>query len=199
MISPSQRPLPDNTQHSQQTNIHAPGGIRTHDRNRRAAVDLSLRPRGYWDRLYCDTWSLEILTYTNIHFRSVNHHSINRIRKIHFIDVTTLEQPHWYSILSHKYNFTVFKSVLFQVNEATTLTWLAPESDGVEALCCCCSEFLRPDLLKKDFQPSGDLLLEVPLRFLLDPGSSITVWYLAGRFAGPPPAEHQICKNWIEW
>ena len=51
MISPSQRPLPDNTQHSQQTNIHAPGGIRTHDRSRRAALDLRLRPRGYWDRL----------------------------------------------------------------------------------------------------------------------------------------------------
>ena len=49
MISPSQRPLPDNTQ-SKQTNIHNPGGIRTHDRNRRAAVDLRLRPRGYWDR-----------------------------------------------------------------------------------------------------------------------------------------------------
>jgi hypothetical protein len=26
------------------------GGIRTHDRSRRAAVDLRLRPRGYWDR-----------------------------------------------------------------------------------------------------------------------------------------------------
>ena len=51
MISPSQRPLPDNTQHSQQTNIHALGGIRTHVRSRRAAVDLRLRPRGYWDRL----------------------------------------------------------------------------------------------------------------------------------------------------
>ena len=50
MISPSQRPLPDNTQHSQQTNIHAPGGIRTHDRSRQATVDLRLRPRGYWDR-----------------------------------------------------------------------------------------------------------------------------------------------------
>ena len=49
-ISPSQRPLPDNTQHSQQTNIHAPGGIRTHNRSRRAAVDLRLRPRGHWDR-----------------------------------------------------------------------------------------------------------------------------------------------------
>ena len=49
MISSSQRPLPDNTQHSQQTNIHAPGGIRTHDLSRRAAADLRLRPRGHWD------------------------------------------------------------------------------------------------------------------------------------------------------
>ena len=38
MISSSQRPLPDNTRHSQQTNIHAPGGIRTHDLSRRAAA-----------------------------------------------------------------------------------------------------------------------------------------------------------------
>ena len=29
VISSSQRPLPDNTRHSQQTNTHAPGGIRT--------------------------------------------------------------------------------------------------------------------------------------------------------------------------
>ena len=52
MISPSQRPLPDNTQHSQHTNILALGGIRTHDRSRWAAVDLRLRPRGHWDRHY---------------------------------------------------------------------------------------------------------------------------------------------------
>ena len=50
VISSSQRPLPDNTQHSQQINIHAPGGIRTHDLSRRAAVDLRLRPRDHWDR-----------------------------------------------------------------------------------------------------------------------------------------------------
>jgi hypothetical protein len=50
MISPSQRPLPHNTQHSQQTNFHAPRWFRTDDRSRRAAVDLRLRPRGYWDR-----------------------------------------------------------------------------------------------------------------------------------------------------
>ena len=39
------------TQQSQQKNIHAPGGIRTHNLNGRAAVDLRLRPRGHWDRL----------------------------------------------------------------------------------------------------------------------------------------------------
>ena len=32
------------------TDIHAPGGIRTHDLGRRAAADLRLRPRGHWDR-----------------------------------------------------------------------------------------------------------------------------------------------------
>jgi len=33
-------------QHSQQTDIHVPGGIQTYDLSRRAAVDLCLRPRG---------------------------------------------------------------------------------------------------------------------------------------------------------
>ena len=50
VISPSQRPLPDNTQHSQQTNIHALGGIRTHNLRRRAAADPRLSPCGPWDR-----------------------------------------------------------------------------------------------------------------------------------------------------
>jgi hypothetical protein len=37
--------------HTQHSNIPAPSGIRPHDRSRRAAVDLCLRPRGHWDRL----------------------------------------------------------------------------------------------------------------------------------------------------
>jgi len=52
----SQRP--DNTQHSQQTNILAAGGIRTHGLSRRPAADLRLRARGHWDRhirLYSDS------------------------------------------------------------------------------------------------------------------------------------------------
>jgi len=35
--------------HNWQTSM-PPGGIRTHDLSRRAAADLRLRPRGYWDR-----------------------------------------------------------------------------------------------------------------------------------------------------
>jgi len=50
--SASQRSLPDNTQHSQQTDIHVPGGIRTHSLSRRAVVDLSLRPGSHWDQLW---------------------------------------------------------------------------------------------------------------------------------------------------
>ena len=49
VVSSSQRPLPDETQQSQQTDIHAPGGIRTHDLSRRGAVKLRRRPRGHWD------------------------------------------------------------------------------------------------------------------------------------------------------
>ena len=51
VISPSQRPLPDNTQHSQQTNIHAPSRIWTHDLSRWVAADLRLRTSGHWDQL----------------------------------------------------------------------------------------------------------------------------------------------------
>ena len=36
--------------HNRQTNIHASGGIRTHNFSRRAPADLRLRPRGHWDR-----------------------------------------------------------------------------------------------------------------------------------------------------
>jgi len=49
MISPTQRILPDNTQHSQESDIHAPGGIRTHNPRRRAAAHPRLRPSSHRD------------------------------------------------------------------------------------------------------------------------------------------------------
>ena len=51
VISPTQKPLPDNTQQTQQTEIHVPDGIRTHNFSRQEAADLRLTPRGHWDRL----------------------------------------------------------------------------------------------------------------------------------------------------
>jgi hypothetical protein len=39
-------------QHSKRTDIQAPSGIRTHSPKKRAAADLRLKPRGYWNRHY---------------------------------------------------------------------------------------------------------------------------------------------------
>ena len=50
VISSSQKPLLDNTQHSQQKDRHDPDGIRTHNLSRRTAADLRVRPRVDWDR-----------------------------------------------------------------------------------------------------------------------------------------------------
>jgi len=75
MISPSQRLLPHNTQHSQHTNIQALGGIRTHDRSRRAAEDLCLRPRGHWDRPSTCVRPLILKTRFHTHNNSGNYSS----------------------------------------------------------------------------------------------------------------------------
>jgi hypothetical protein len=53
VISSSQRTLPDNTQQSQETDIYAPCGIRTHIVSRRAAADLRLRLCGKWNCHHC--------------------------------------------------------------------------------------------------------------------------------------------------
>jgi ribosomal protein L40E len=41
--------LPDNTQHSQKTDTHDPGEIRTHNPSNIEAANPRLRPRGHWD------------------------------------------------------------------------------------------------------------------------------------------------------
>jgi len=47
---PTHRPLRDNTQHSQDTDIYAPGSIRTHNHSKRAPTDPRVRPRSHWNR-----------------------------------------------------------------------------------------------------------------------------------------------------
>jgi len=60
VISPTQRPLPDNTQHSQETNIHVFGGIWSHNTSKPTAAEPRLRPRGHWD------WLTAQINYTKL-------------------------------------------------------------------------------------------------------------------------------------
>jgi hypothetical protein len=50
VISPKQRPLPDNTHYSEEADIRAPCGIRTRDPRKRGASDPNLRPHDYWNQ-----------------------------------------------------------------------------------------------------------------------------------------------------
>jgi len=50
VISPSQRPLPDKTHHSQETDTRASGGVRIRNPSKRAAADPRLRPYDHWNR-----------------------------------------------------------------------------------------------------------------------------------------------------
>jgi len=49
VISPTQKPLPDNTQLSEETDNHVRGGIRTRNPSKKMATDPHLGPRGRWD------------------------------------------------------------------------------------------------------------------------------------------------------
>jgi hypothetical protein len=63
VISSSQRPLSDNTQHSQQTNFHAPGEIRTQDLSRQAALDRAATGTGILF-IYAKELFVEILFFS---------------------------------------------------------------------------------------------------------------------------------------
>jgi len=53
----TQRPLRDNTQPSEETDVKGACGIRTRNLSKRGATDPPLRPRGHWDR------SIEMIQY----------------------------------------------------------------------------------------------------------------------------------------
>ena len=49
-MNPSQIPVPDNTQHSQETDVHVLGGNQTGNPSKRAAADPCLIRRSHRDR-----------------------------------------------------------------------------------------------------------------------------------------------------
>jgi hypothetical protein len=55
VIIPTQRPLPDNTKHSQHTYITLPHRTGTHNPSKRVAADRRLRTRGHWEVAHVNT------------------------------------------------------------------------------------------------------------------------------------------------
>jgi len=49
VISPTQRPLHDNTHNLQKADMYVPGVIQKYNLKRRTAAGLGLRPRGHLD------------------------------------------------------------------------------------------------------------------------------------------------------
>ena len=72
VIGLTQRPLPDNAQHSQQTDIHASGRMRIRNTSKRAAVEPCLRPRDHLDRRIFPT-----------HFKYVLEHNLKLLYRSH--------------------------------------------------------------------------------------------------------------------
>ena len=72
VISPTQRPLPDNKQHSEQTDIHDSNGIRTRIPIKRAPADPGVRPLDHRDRLTLYNTSLLSQNWSNRSFQSLS-------------------------------------------------------------------------------------------------------------------------------
>ena len=123
MVSPSQRPLPDNTQHSQQTNIHVPGGIRTHNLSRRTAGDLRHRPRGHWDR---HLWIIYFTMYSTLALRVV---SAIKLSGVSFINQTIITNKDITIV-----KFLIFTSLLSLGGLPPFLGFL-PKSGMVQQIC----------------------------------------------------------------
>ena len=119
MISPLQRPLPVNTQHSQHTNIQALGGIRTHDRSRRADADLRLRPRGQWDRL--------LRSYYNLIFRFRTRDEAVYVSLLPWLRMGGVVPPPIYFYGVHGENF-IFIPLLGAGGKVSHLLWTVSNS-----------------------------------------------------------------------
>ena len=71
VIGPTQTSLPDNIQHSHETDIHATGGNRTRNHSKRAGADPCLRGHGQWERLLLECSGKKISPITITVFRDV--------------------------------------------------------------------------------------------------------------------------------
>jgi len=115
-----------NAQHSQQTNIHAPCGNRTHDLSRRAAVDLRLRSRSHWDRLH-GLLPVEIYIFCSITHRTSVRQKTNRISSflITRCEVNALRPKVCLNTL-HRYRNVTITKIIIIINIKDWTLWPVP-------------------------------------------------------------------------
>jgi hypothetical protein len=137
VINPSQTPLPDSTQHSHNTHIHAPGGIRNHNLSRRVVEDLRFTPRGHWDQHHLLSTDFIIILISTLKttppilptcLRST--HPTNSIFPS-FIDLIVFGHNYKFRIvpvcvfvcLLHSSKHSVFSSTTNKLKPCTSLVW----------------------------------------------------------------------------
>jgi hypothetical protein len=101
----SDQPITENSTYTghrniltQQTNIHAPSGIRTRDLSNQAAAD-HLRPRGHWDRKNLHHRWIQFFEYSFV--RCMYSASLVLYSLVHL--TMMLEAQRWYVILCRNY------------------------------------------------------------------------------------------------
>ena len=114
VISPTQRPLPDNTQHLQQADFHAPGGIQTHNSSKTATTNPHLRSGGHWDR--------HIISYMGFIFPTICRHIYIYI----FFKVINAETLQKYSVQPHHIQSTPYSVQPHHIQSSPTIFSPAP-------------------------------------------------------------------------
>jgi hypothetical protein len=112
MISLTQRPLPDNAQYSQETNIHPPSGIRARIPSKTAAVAQRLRPHGHYV-LYTSDYLINNLPSTSLFseqslFDSPNKNFYTFLLFSHIWPViSSIDTPFYYAVFLPAWHFVL--------------------------------------------------------------------------------------------
>jgi hypothetical protein len=145
VINSSQGPLPDRTQYSQETNIHAHGGIRTHNLGKRAAADPHVIPRDYWD------WHFKLMSIDK-----TTTHKLRALKASLATNTSTFSVPHHLHSFTSSFHesFDTF-SFHFPIVRSST-----EESRNVHTSCYVPSRHRREAQVRVQLYPYSNWSLE---------------------------------------
>jgi len=90
--------MPENTRYSQETDIHAPGGIRPRHPNTRVALDPRLIPHDHWDqplKILKHSISVNFEQQTTLLCTKWNEKKVGRGRGLFEVPIQTLISRDW--------------------------------------------------------------------------------------------------------